>query len=182
MTRKMRSDKPKPRARQQGEEAYVPFPQYLAWGPVSGVAWSDVALASMLLDGFGKFEATGLIRSAYFHQRSEDEITARAALVRLLRSDKALDRWLRNRLADLFDPASQCERELEFRFRSGGRRADRRAGQQVAWHVVERMQQGEKVEAAIASAMKRFGLERSAVYNATRRFRGLIERMLSERH
>jgi hypothetical protein len=101
------------------------------------------------------------------------EKRARAALARLIRKGSPLPEFIRETLAALFDPASSTipvERRIEFaRLHAGELESRPEATLEIAMHVWLQQKLGDPKESAVASAMKRFGLERSHVYAICRK-------------
>ena len=99
----------------------------------------------------------------YFRADSREERAARHAVAYLLRNPKPVDPWIRNRLADLFDPTSVNARDLKLGFRSEGRRIERLKHRRIASEMrrIVRAGKGRRgaVQAAIDSAVEKYGLE-----------------------
>jgi hypothetical protein len=124
--------------------------------------------------------------SSWSHQYLEpgtaEEREARAALVRLLRSDAPLNDWIRRRLAVLFDYDFEHgggpdhflhvlrleTRMLVFKNRSSGAQPQPARDFTLAEYVARKMADGIKVESAIQEAMDHFGVERPTAFRAYR--------------
>jgi hypothetical protein len=64
----------------------------------------DSRQGRVYLGGYLTFDKRGIPRHRYYPERSDDSNYCRAALARVLRSDRPVDRQLRDMLADLFEP------------------------------------------------------------------------------
>jgi hypothetical protein len=99
----------------------------------------------------------------YFKADSREERAARHSVAYLLRNPKPVGPWLRNRLADLFDPTSINARDLKLGFRSEGRRTERLKHRRIASEMRRIVRASENrrgaVQAAIDSAVEKYGLE-----------------------
>jgi hypothetical protein len=98
----------------------------------------------------------------YFKHGGRKERAARYAVAYLLRNPKPLDFYIRNRLAELFDPSSVYALDLKFNFRRlpGARLKHRRIALEMLRLVRARSGARGAVDAAIDAAMKKYGLER----------------------
>jgi len=110
----------------------------------------------------------GLYARQPFAPESDREQEARAALVRLLRSDMPINACIRAVLADLFDRGDSLvhERELVFRSRSPGKGPDLVRDRQLARCVFDQVKTGTKVDTAVQEAKERFGVSRATAYRA----------------
>jgi hypothetical protein len=99
----------------------------------------------------------------YFKSDSREERAARHAVAYLLRNPKPIDPWIRNRLADLFDPTSIYARDLKLGFRGEGRRSERLKHRRIASEMRRIVRAGKNkrgtVQAAIDAAVEKYGLE-----------------------
>ena len=144
-------------------------------------ALTDERLTYELLCGVDVHIPNTPLRTIYptgHHDRA-----ARAALARLIRKGSPFPVFIRETLAAMFDPESATvpiERRIEFkRLRTGRQRAGLRL--MVVMHVWQLQIQGEKKEAAIASAMEKFGLKRSRVFDICRKYASEERRVLRKR-
>jgi hypothetical protein len=146
-----------------------------------GVA-NDLSEARALLDGFVIKDLKGL-RSKDFKPGTNDEVSARQALARLLRGSGPLDRQLRKQLADLLDPSSTANRTLVFAYRRRGKQADHVRTTQIAEHVFE-VSKTSTVEVAIAHAAEEFRVSEDLVKKVWRRYRRVLRAIYTpnERH
>jgi hypothetical protein len=127
---------------------------------------TDEQLAYELICGVEVLGPRGQFVRQYLEPGSYHERRARAALARFIRKGTQFPNHMREVLAALFDPASSkhVERQIVFKFRKGNRpRPHQYAGLLIAQHVWDQQVQGIKKEAAVASAMERFGLKRRRV-------------------
>lgn len=76
------------------------------------------------------------------------------------------------------DPAGGGDRRIVFRLRKKGRTSDETGNAIIHAYVSDRAQGGNqvKVEAAVAEAMKEFGLSRSAIFRAIERHKEFVSR------
>jgi len=131
---------------------------------------TDERLVYELLCGLDVHIPNTPLRRIYL--TGQDEQTARAALARLIRKGSPFPGFIRDTLAAMFDPASATvpiERRIEFkRLRTARQSEDLML--MVAMHVWTLQIQGEKKEAAVASAMEEFDLRRSRVLDICRKY------------
>ena len=148
-------------------------PDALAVPPsVYAMPGSDLQLAWMLLGGYVDVDHRGRRRSRYLKEGSQEEVDARRAIARLLRSNGPLDRQLRTALAGLFDPDPAWEqRKITIGSRRRGRRVDYISNTQIAYHVWGEVMAGRKVVAAINSAVEKFGVSEELVKQICGRYR-----------
>ena len=134
---------------------------------------SDLTLARVLLDGYVEEDHRGRRRSKYFKRGSRDELDARRAIARLLRSKNPLERQLRDNLAGLFDPdpPESEQRKIEIVFQSQGRYRDYVRKTQIAYHVWGEVSAGRKIVAAINSAVEKFEVSEELVKQIWGRYR-----------
>jgi len=133
-----------------------------------------------------EFLSGQLIREShgYYSRRplapdSERGREAKAAFVRLLRSDVPLNEEFRCILADLFDPSDSPthERELVFKNRFPGNPPEWQRDMQLAGYVFYQVKAGIKVDIAIQEAMARFGVARPTAYRAWKTWRALFSKI-----
>jgi hypothetical protein len=116
-------------------------------------------------------DADGHMTHRYLEPGSEHERRGQAALVRLLRN-QALPMNLCMALAGLLDPAHTTQtRELVIQNRQKGVQPNTVIDIAIARDVAAEVLAGCPVEAAIASAMKRYGVARSTAYDAWKKHR-----------
>jgi hypothetical protein len=129
----------------------------------SDLCGEDEMWAHQFLWGCGIATPRGLITKVRY-LKNDEERKARAALVRVLRSDRPLSQKLRRYLAELFDEDSKVTtRRIVLRSRRQNS-SNLGAVSQVAYYVAEREEQGEKKEAVIEMACKQFGISRKTVF------------------
>jgi hypothetical protein len=140
---------------------------------------TDETLIRVLLNGYVRHDEKGLRRQAYLESDGEDELAARAAMARHLRSDSPLTREQRDVLADLFDPdpgvAFRNDRRIIFQYRRRGRRSQHLANTQISQHIWERLCSGWNVESAVQDATTKYELSREDVFKIWSRFRPIYE-------
>jgi len=145
---------------------------------VRAMPGSDLQLARMLLGGYTHQNRRGRRRSRYLKEGSQQEVDARRAIARLLRSNGPLDRQLRTNLADLFEPSlppAWEQRKITIGSRRRGRRVDHISNTQIAEHVWEQVGAGAKVTAAIESAADEFGVEPETITKIWGKYKRLLE-------
>jgi hypothetical protein len=105
----------------------------------------------------------GLPTRIYLKEGSPEELEARQALARMLRSSRPLDLGLRCILADMIDPeCDAAERTIRIKNRCEGKRTNPLAEKTVAEYMVAMLHEGDgKLEYAIAKATEKFGLKRT---------------------
>jgi hypothetical protein len=122
-------------------------------------------LAIVLMSGFIEDLEKGKPQKKYLDD--EEELRARAAMARLLRSGLPLTQDFRDRLAALFDPNDDThpaiDRKLFFKRRSGRRRRPHVRNTAIARYVYSCICKGDGVEVAQQKAAEFFGLSPSAV-------------------
>lgn len=120
----------------------------------------------------------GLPTRVYLKEGSPEELEARRALARMLRSTRPLDLGLRYVLADMIDPdRDEAERTMRFKNRRAGRPSNPEAEKMVADFVEAALSEANgKLESAVAEAMKEFGLERSRVFDILRNRKPKLKR------
>ena len=144
---------------------------------VRAMPGSDLQLARMLLGGYTHQNRRGRRRSRYLKEGSQQEVDARRAIARLLRSNGLLDRQLRTNLADLFEPSPPAweQRKIRIVSRRRGRPIDHISNTQIAEHVWEQVRAGAKVTAAIESAADEFGVEPETVTKIWGKYKRSLE-------
>jgi hypothetical protein len=130
-------------------------------------AKQDVSAASAYLGGFVKTGGRAIPQHRYYDENSTEAQFCRAALARVLRDDRPLDRQLRDMLATMFDPAPEAgslwsERVLRAGFRKKPK--DHFANTHMAWFVWERRKAEATTESAIKEAMVQFNVSRERMY------------------
>jgi hypothetical protein len=143
---------------------------------------ADLKLAIDLLRGFTEQDDKRLPVQKYFEEDSKDEINGRKALARLLRNPKPLDSYVRNVLADLFDPLSsdeseaahevRADRQLQFTNVNHRNREDARRAM-IAHEVVVCLRKTPKVNVAIADVAQKFKISTKTVWNAWEQYNGM---------
>lgn len=134
---------------------------------------SDLQSVRALLDGYVEEDLQGRRRTKYLKPGDPDELDARRALARLLRSSAPLERQLRDSLAGLVDPdpPESEQRKIEIVFQARGRYRDHVRNTQIAYHVWGEVSAGRKVVAAINSAVEKFEVSEELVKQIWGRYR-----------
>jgi hypothetical protein len=122
---------------------------------------SDLERARLLLIGYVN-EGKGRMRTRHLPE-GEQADQARRAMARLLRSDRPLDRELREHLADLFDPPAWQQRKIVFKFLHRGKSIDHIANTQVVSHVQDELRARKRMRQAIKSAAEKFSISETRV-------------------
>jgi hypothetical protein len=140
----------------------------------------DMRAASVYLGGYLAFDKRGVPRKRYNPEGSEASDYCRAALARVLRNNRPLDRQLRDMLADMFEPEERREspwgsRKLKAGFRNPVKPRDGNANTHMAWFVWKRARGGVGVEGAIQEAMDTFDVTRERMYDLWRVYKPLFE-------
>jgi hypothetical protein len=120
----------------------------------------------------------GLPHKIYLVEGSPEALEARRALARELRTSLPLDLGLRSAIADMIDPdCDAAERQIQFEHRREGRPSnDVLAEMQIAEFIWSRVQGGDKTESAIQSAMEKFKLVRSRIFEIWRHWKPILKR------
>jgi hypothetical protein len=120
-------------------------------------------LARKLLNGFVE-ERRRRPENRYLAKGCAEEVEARKAIARLLRSKHPLDPELRDHLANLFDPDLLSEqRTIEFVFRRQGTPTDHIRNTAIASHVWRQVKRGVPATKAISNAASEFALSEAAI-------------------
>jgi len=140
---------------------------------VRAMSDSDLQSVRALLDGYVEEDLQGRRRTKYLKPGDPDELDARRALARLLRSSAPLERQLRDSLAGLVDPdpPESEQRKIEIVFQARGRYRDHVRNTQIAYHVWGEVSAGRKVVAAINSAVEKFEVSEELVKQIWGRYR-----------
>jgi hypothetical protein len=141
------------------------------------MSYSDLQLAWILLAG----EVENLQgKRRKLNEGTPMELEARAAIARLLRSEGPLDRQLRDRLADLFDPDPPGweQRKIKFKGRRKGGMTDFERNTKIADYIWAEVERGGQVTTAIESAAEKFALSDDSVEKIWARYRPLMEGIL----
>jgi hypothetical protein len=140
----------------------------------------DSRQGQVYLGGYLTFDKRGIPRHRYYPERSDDSNYCRAALARVLRSDRPVDRQLRDMLADLFEPIEPLKspwgsRKLTAGFRNPVKPRDAHANTHMAWFVWQRVANGAGAESAILEAIEAFKVSRKRMYDLWRVYKPLFE-------
>ena len=119
----------------------------------------DVLASIAYLGGFSSKDERGISRKRYYSEGSTEARFCRAALARVLSSNRPLHHQLRDMLATMFDPSPKIEspwseRKLSVGFRKKPK--DHGTNTQIAWFVWERVKAGANPESAVEEAMDHF--------------------------
>jgi hypothetical protein len=137
------------------------------------MATSDFQLVQALLGGSIEQDARGRLRLVYLKEGAAEELAARRALAKLLRSDAPLNHQIRSKLAELFDPdvAWLEERKISISFRGRGPPTDPAAGAQVFLRVNDIIKKsGATLNRAFAEVALEFEISDEMVKRYWRRY------------
>ena len=140
---------------------------------------SDLQLARMLLGGYCDQDRRGRLRSRYLKEGSQEEVDARRAIARLLRSNAPLDRQLRTGLAGLFDPGPPAldQRKITIVWRRRGRYIDHLSNTQIGEHIRAERIAGKAFDDAIESAVREFRVSEERAKQIWGKYRPLFEKV-----
>jgi hypothetical protein len=146
---------------------------------VHGMTNSKLQLARTLLSGYVERDKRKRLRSKYLKPESPEELKARQALAKLLRSNNPLDRQIRTFLANLVDPDPRQRepRTIRFVLRDKSQRVDPIANTQIAEYVRRLISADATVTEAIARTGDRFGLQKDRVMDIWSNYRPVYERI-----
>lgn len=130
----------------------------------------DEFAADDFLCGPPMLAINGVMERRYLEGAAEKE--ARAALVRVLRSERPIPQRIRAKLADLFDEGSDTERKLVHRFRHEGKVANRAAVNQVGHFLARQLRSRKLMKEAVSAAAEQFGLRERQIREYWRKFEG----------
>lgn len=126
-------------------------------------------IADGFLNGYCDLNSKGRFLGLWYLTGSHERL-GREMLARVLRSEKGPPRQLLRDLADLFEPASENPRKLEFKFRKKNRPGPER-DRAIAYFVQQTMKRSgrQKNDVVENDAATHFELSREAVYAALAR-------------
>ena len=117
-------------------------------------------------------------RTVYLKDGSPEELEARRALARELRKSTPLDLGLRFLIADLVDPdRDEGGRRIRFERRRRGQPSNALAEKEIAEFIWSQVRSGVKTEAAAVQAIKRFGLERTRIFEIWSHWQPILKRL-----
>jgi hypothetical protein len=136
----------------------------------------DQELVIGLLCGNSELDKRGLPDCRYPVDGSEEELAARRALARMLRSSRPIHPGVLSALADLIDPdRDEINRQIRFVNRRKGKPSKAAVEKKIAEFIrLEEAKLG-KTEAAIASAEKEFGLKRARLFKIWGEWKPVLE-------
>src|SRR3954447_83525 len=142
----------------------------------------DQQLVIALLCGRQVHDRRGLPRPpVYLKEGSADELEARRAFERLLRTSRPLDHGLRVVLADLISPdRNEINRRIRFVNRRKGKESNALADKEVAQHIETMLHDGGKARStkyAISKAEEKFGLKRSRLLDIWKEWKPILQRL-----
>jgi hypothetical protein len=130
----------------------------------------------LLLGGYAKRDERGLPSQQYLEDTAvEDE--CRRALAQLLRNGKPLDSGVRYQLAALIDPDSPEPRRLIFGQVKRGNRQDYGRSFAIAHQVIDFLETGLPLKAAIEDTANKFGVSKRTVEAARSRCAPALRRL-----
>lgn len=116
-------------------------------------------------------------RTVYLKEGSPEELEARRALARELRKSTPLDLGLRFLIADLVDPDDEAGRRIRFGHRRRGTPSNALAEKEIAEFIWSQVRSGVKTEAAAVQAIKKFGLERTRIFEIWSHWQPILKRL-----
>jgi hypothetical protein len=116
-------------------------------------------------------------RTVYLKEGSPEELEARRALARMLRTSLPLDLGVRFLLADMIDPDNECDRRIRFGHRRKGKPSNAIADKEIAEFIWSQVRSGVKTEAATVQAIKRFGLGRTRIFEIWSHWQPILKRL-----
>ena len=139
----------------------------------------DVSAGRVYLGGYIAEDEKGVPRQRDYKEGSENSNYCRAALARVLRSDKPLEGQLRKMLADMFEPMPGPTSPFSARILYAKNRSSRRPKDHIArTHKVQFVRDlvdgGEGVESSILKAVAHFGVSREHMYDLWKDYRRLF--------
>jgi hypothetical protein len=146
---------------------------------------SDLELAQALLRGSIEQDARGRLRLVYLKEGTAEDLAARRALARILRSDAPLNYQIRSKLAELFEPdvAWLEERKISFSFRGRGKPTDHAAAVQVFICVNDGLKKpGATLNRAYAEVAQEFGMSEEMAKKYWRRYSQIYGVSAPRRH
>jgi hypothetical protein len=140
----------------------------------------DQELILYLLCGRMVWDECGLPTQIYLKDGSPEELEARRALARMLRSSQPLDLGLKGVLADLVDPdRDEVNRKINFGNRREGKPSNAMA-EIVAQYIEAMLQDGgetRQLKYAISKAADKFELNRSRLFEIWRDWKPTLKRL-----
>jgi hypothetical protein len=134
-----------------------------------------------LLCGRAEQDQHGLPAHIYMQDGSAEELEARRALARLLRSSTPIEIGLRCILADLIDPdRDEVDRQIKLKNRREGKPSNALAEKTIAEYIEAMLtDNGEtrQLKYAISKAEERFGLGRTRLLEIWREWRPILARL-----
>jgi hypothetical protein len=147
----------------------------------------DLNRAYWLLGGCLYYNKRGLPFNKYLKEGDAEEVEARMAIAKLLRS-RRVNGQLLDMLASLFDPRPRIlpnckahpdflhidERRIVFRYRARGNRNNNYANTVIAQHVWQYVRAGGKIEKGVVDTAEKFKLSREQVMDVWSRYKGYM--------
>jgi hypothetical protein len=141
----------------------------------------DIGVIHAFLGGFLDTDRRGLPRTSYMKKDSSDDIYARQAIARILRSYYHLPRQMREELAALFDTCPDTypsvKRRIVFEFRGRGIQRNDRRNSLIATQVYEAARAGASINKAVDGVCDRYSLTREYVMRVWSRYRSFLIEM-----
>jgi hypothetical protein len=140
---------------------------------------SDEKRIIELLCGRSARDGRGRLRVTYFRKGSPDELEARRALTRMLRTSLPLDPGVRFVIADLFDPdLSEVDRIIRLEYRRRGKRSNAAAEKEIAEFIWAQRRGGAKMmKSAVPAAMEKFGLKEKRILAIWKNWQPILQRL-----
>jgi len=143
---------------------------------------TDEELIVHLLCGREVQDKHGLATQVYLEDGSPEELEARRALARMLRSSRPLDLGLRVVLADLVDPdRDDVDRKINFNKRREGKPSNAQAEKTVAEYIDAMLRDSgnkrQQLKYAISKAEAEFGLKRTRLLQIWQHWKPILQRL-----
>jgi hypothetical protein len=122
-------------------------------------------------------DSRGLLRVDYLE--GDEELEARRALARMLKTSLPLDFGLRFLIADLIDPDSDdVSRRIRFEHRRKGKPSNAAAEKEIAEFIWSQRRAGARMmKSAVPAAMQKFGLKQKQILAIWKIWRPILQRL-----
>jgi hypothetical protein len=138
---------------------------------------SDAKRVLELLCGRVERDGRGLLRVVYLKEGTPNEVKARRALARMLKTSLPLDLGVRSVLADLIDPDCDTDRKIRFEHRRKGKPSNVVAEREIGEFIWSKREAGEQMKNVLSDASKKFGLKRARINNIWKRLQPILQRL-----
>jgi hypothetical protein len=108
---------------------------------------------------------------------SDNELKARRALARMLKTSLPLDQGVRSILADLIDPDCDINRRIRFTRRRKGKPSNAAAEKLIAEFIWNRRRGGMKMKPVVSAATTKFGLQEKRILAVWKVWQPILQRL-----